>query len=52
MNELMVKHTGKTLADIERDTDRDNFMSSEEARAYGLIDHVLHKLPSPPTNAV
>lgn len=51
MNELMVKHTGRTLEDIERDTDRDNFMSSEEARAYGLIDNVLDKLPSLPEGA-
>ena len=45
MNELMVKHTGRTLDEIERDTDRDNFMSSEEAKAYGLIDNVLEQLP-------
>lgn len=41
LNELMAKHTGQTLAQIERDTDRDNFMSSEEAKNYGLIDTVL-----------
>lgn len=45
MNELMLKHTGQTLQKIEEDTDRDNFMSAEEARAYGLIDKVLERLP-------
>ena len=48
MNELMLKHTGQTLDKIENDTDRDNFMSAEEARSYGLIDAVLEKLPMPP----
>ena len=48
MNELMFKHTGQTLDKIEADTDRDNFMSPEEARSYGLIDTVLEKLPMPP----
>jgi len=47
MNELMLKHTGQTLDKIEQDTDRDNFMSAEEARAYGLIDSVLEHLPTP-----
>ena len=40
LNELLAKHTGQPLEKIERDTDRDNFMSAEEAAAYGLIDHV------------
>lgn len=48
MNELMMKHTGRTLEDIERDTDRDNFMSSEEAKNYGLIDSVLERFPLVP----
>ncbi len=47
MNELMLKHTGQTLDKIEQDTDRDNFMSAEEARSYGLIDSVLEHLPTP-----
>ncbi len=47
MNELMLKHTGQTLDKIEQDTDRDNFMSAEEARSYGLIDNILEKLPAP-----
>jgi ATP-dependent Clp protease protease subunit len=45
MNDLMVKHTGKTLAQIENDTDRDNFMTATEARDYGLIDGVLERIP-------
>ena len=47
MNELMLKHTGQTMESIENDTDRDNFMSAEEARAYGLIDGILEHLPGP-----
>lgn len=39
-NQLLAKHTGKTEEEIERDTDRDNFMSAEEAINYGLIDAV------------
>ena len=49
LNEILLKHTGKTYDEIERDTDRDNFMSAEEAQKYGLIDHVLEKIPHPPT---
>jgi ATP-dependent Clp protease protease subunit len=41
MNELMAKHTGRPLEQIERDVDRDRFMSGEEAKAYGLIDLVV-----------
>ena len=40
LNELLAKHSGQPLEKIERDTDRDNFMSAEEAAAYGLIDYV------------
>lgn len=45
LNEILLKHTGQTLEKIEQDTDRDNFMDAEEARAYGLIDTVLDRLP-------
>jgi ATP-dependent Clp protease protease subunit len=45
MNEILLKHTGQTLTKIEEDTDRDNFMSAEEARQYNLIDKVLERLP-------
>jgi len=41
LNQILVKHTGKALDDIHKDTDRDFFMSGEEARKYGLIDHVI-----------
>jgi ATP-dependent Clp protease, protease subunit len=41
LNEMMALHTGQTMEVIERDTDRDNFMSAEEAVKYGLIDRVL-----------
>ncbi len=41
MNELMSKHTGRTVEQIERDFDRDFYMSAEEAKAYGIIDHVV-----------
>lgn len=51
MNELMLKHTGQTLDKIEQDTDRDNFMSADEAKSYGLIDNVLEKLPPLPGGA-
>jgi ATP-dependent Clp protease protease subunit len=45
LSEILVKHTGKTYDMVESDTDRDKFMSSEEARDYGLVDHVLERLP-------
>ena len=41
LNEILSFHTGKPLDAIVRDTDRDNFMSAEEARAYGLVDDVV-----------
>jgi ATP-dependent Clp protease protease subunit len=41
LNELYAKHTGQSVEKIELDIDRDRFMSAEEAKAYGLIDHVL-----------
>ncbi|MCP4787330.1 MAG: ATP-dependent Clp protease proteolytic subunit [Fuerstiella sp.] len=44
MNEILLKHTGQTLTKIEEDTDRDNFMTAEEAKEYKLIDTVLEKL--------
>lgn len=40
LNRILAENTGRTIEEIERDTDRDNFMSAEEAKAYGLIDHV------------
>jgi len=44
LNEILLKHTGKSLEQIERDTDRDNFMSADEAAEYGLIDKVLERV--------
>jgi ATP-dependent Clp protease protease subunit len=41
MNEIMARHTGRPLEQIERDVDRDRFMSAEEARSYGIIDHII-----------
>ena len=41
LNEIMAKHTGQAIERIERDTDRDNFLSASEAAEYGLIDKVL-----------
>jgi ATP-dependent Clp protease protease subunit len=48
MNEILAKHTGQPLERVERDTDRDNFMSAVEAQEYGLVDHVLERLPVMP----
>ena len=41
LNKILTKHTGKSLSQIEKDTDRDFYLSSEEAKAYGLIDDVI-----------
>jgi len=41
INQILSKHTGQTLAKIEKDTDRDFYLSSEEAKIYGLIDKVI-----------
>ncbi|HEX6029897.1 MAG TPA: ATP-dependent Clp protease proteolytic subunit [Tepidiformaceae bacterium] len=41
MNGLLAKHTGQTVEQIERDTDRDRWMSSEDAKAYGLVDGIV-----------
>jgi len=45
LNQLYVHHTGQPLEQIERDMERDRFMSGEDAKAYGLIDQVLEKRP-------
>ena len=42
LNELLVHHTGQPLDKIEKDTDRDYFMSAEEAKTYGIVDNVIH----------
>jgi ATP-dependent Clp protease protease subunit len=41
LNEILAKHTGKSVDSIGKDTDRDNFMSAVEAKAYGLVDQVV-----------
>ncbi|MCG7658002.1 ATP-dependent Clp endopeptidase proteolytic subunit ClpP [Wielerella bovis] len=41
LNQMLAEHTGKSLEQVERDTDRDNFMSAQEAMEYGLIDKVI-----------
>jgi len=41
LNQMMSEHTGQPIETVERDTDRDNFMSAEEAKTYGIIDRVL-----------
>jgi len=41
LNDILAKHTGRDLDQIQKDTDRDFFMSGEEAKAYGIVDHVM-----------
>lgn len=48
LNRILLKHTGHPLEKIERDTDRDRFMSAEEAQEYGLIDHVIEHIEPRP----
>ncbi len=43
LNQILIKHTGQPLEQIQKDTDRDFFMSGMEARAYGLVDAVIEK---------
>lgn len=46
LNEILLRHTGQGLDKIEKDTDRDKFMSAQEAMEYGIVDHVLARLPA------
>lgn len=41
LNQILVKHTGKPIQDIEKDTDRDYFMTADEAQLYGIVDKVI-----------
>jgi len=41
LNDILVRHTGKSMEDVQKDTDRDNFMSGAEAKSYGIVDHVI-----------
>ncbi len=43
LNRILAENTGRNIKEIERDTDRDNFMSADEALEYGLIDSVISK---------
>ena len=46
LNETLAHHTGQTVEKVERDVDRDNFMSATDAKAYGIVDSVLQTRPS------
>ena len=46
LNQIMADHTGQSLEKIGEDTERDNFMDSEQAMSYGLIDNVIHQRPA------
>ncbi|MEI8370424.1 MAG: ATP-dependent Clp protease proteolytic subunit [Planctomycetia bacterium] len=46
LNMILQKHTGQPLDEIEKHTDRDNFMAAEKARDYGLIDEVIDRMPT------
>jgi ATP-dependent Clp protease protease subunit len=46
LNELFAEHTGKSVKEVEKDTDRDYYMSAKEALAYGLVDDILTRPPS------
>ncbi len=52
LNQILADHTGQTVEQIEKDTDRDNFMSSDEAVDYGLVDMVLAKRDAAPVQSV
>lgn len=51
LNELLASHTGQTVKQIEKDTDRDNIMTAQEAKEYGLVDEVIVKLEQTPSLA-
>jgi ATP-dependent Clp protease protease subunit len=52
LNELLAQHTGQSVKQIEKDTDRDNIMTAQEAKTYGLVDAVIEKLEPAPLSAV
>ena len=43
LNEILAQNTGRTIEEIQRDTERDHFMSAQEAAEYGIIDKVIYK---------
>ena len=48
LNELLAQHTGQAVEKIEKDTDRNFFMSAEEAKAYGIVDEIIYPRASKP----
>jgi len=48
MNDILSKLMGQPLERIEKDTDRDNFLTAREAKEYGLVDHILERMPARP----
>ena len=50
LNKILSQKTGQTLKTIEKDTDRDNFMSADEAKSYGIIDEVIESRSEQPSN--
>lgn len=48
MNSILAKHTGQPQEKIAKDTDRDYFMNAEQARAYGIVDHIIQHSPALP----
>jgi ATP-dependent Clp protease protease subunit len=52
LNETLALHTGQPVEKVERDVDRDNFMSAQDAKAYGIVDAVLDSRPSDVVKAV
>ena len=47
LNQILVHHTGRTMEQVERDTDRDFFMTAEQARDYNIVDEVISSKPTP-----
>ena len=47
LNEIYVKHTGRSIKEVEEALERDNFMTADQARDFGLIDKVIDKRPEP-----
>jgi ATP-dependent Clp protease protease subunit len=46
MNDILAKATGQPLERVEKDTDRDNFLTAREAKEYGLVDNILDRMPT------
>jgi ATP-dependent Clp protease, protease subunit len=44
LNEILIRHSGRSMDEIERDTDRDKFMEADEAVKYGLVDRLLEHM--------